>query len=231
LKNNTKEHAQLGNFVCLEGIDGAGKTYLAQQLTEHLKNEGISALFLSRTVLPTYPAAAERMRAIANLLWEYTPEGRIQTLGDRHLILLMASWFDLFDRWVVQPALQHHQIVITDQGAYKYIARFHVKGHWYVDSLFESLTRPDRVLLLTVEPERAAMRKESYRPTECNSRVIGDRTAFVSFQELVADQLASLRDHTWVEIDANDTADIVALSALAIIRPLIATQVGTDIAI
>ncbi|MGZ2744887.1 dTMP kinase [Burkholderia stagnalis] len=202
-----------GKFICLEGIDGAGKTQISIRLAALLVQRGIDAVFLSRSVAPEQSAAAVRMRILSDLLWNYHPDSGVESLGERHLILLMASWFELYHRWVIAPALKNKQVVITDQGVSKYIARFHAKGIYGVAGLFDNLISPDRVLFLALDPKVAATRKDSYRRTECNSSDVVGSDAFIGFQTSVARELYKLRKKNWFEIYADQPIEEVVLDA------------------
>ncbi|MBF0307490.1 MAG: hypothetical protein HQL39_12805 [Alphaproteobacteria bacterium] len=211
----------MGRFVCVEGIDGAGKTLIAGEVVARLRAEGVNAALVSRDSVAADEGAAKRLRILTELLWGYDARDAIQRLGHRHLILLMASWFDLFHRWIVAPALAGHQVTVTDQSPCKYIARFHALGRTCADGLFDQLIAPDLVLLLGVDPALAASRKPGLKPTECGTEARNDLAAFIAFQSAVAERLRRLRNPAWREIDASAPAAIVATSAVEAVRSII----------
>jgi dTMP kinase len=159
-----------GQLVVFEGIDGVGKSSVAAGLVQRLRADGVNAAFVSRDVVAASAAAACRLRSLADLLWGYDPGVDLTALGDRHLILLMASWFALFDESALRPALLRHRIVVTDQSPRKYIARFLANGHEDVAPLFAGLRAADLVLHLDVDAATAAARKVSIRRTECGAK-------------------------------------------------------------
>lgn len=200
-------------FVSIQGIDGAGKTSIARQIVENLNRKGTVVKYVHRLSVPDSHEAAERLHLIGSLLWNYPAGLKVAELGDRHLVFLMASWYHLFDKFVVVPALQRGRILITDHWVDKYLARFHVKDLGWAVGAFDSLTEPDLTLLLDVSPEVAAGRKFSYRATETNSddRSLGQ---FTDFQSKVRHQLMNACKSNWQVIDADGPFESVVESVL-----------------
>jgi len=209
-----------GKLVTIEGIDGAGKTSVGGALASKLREVGVDAVFVSRLSEPSNTVAATRLRALSHLLWEYPPDVDVRALGDRHLILLMASWFALFDAAVVRSALPQHRVVITDQSPNKYIARFHAKGICDVAALFQNLRRSDLALHLVVDPPVAVSRKGPLRETECGAAKTATLASFICFQQSVQHELVELRDAAWRAIDAKRDMTAVVADALDATREL-----------
>ncbi|NVD73480.1 thymidylate kinase [Duganella sp. BJB1802] len=189
-------------FVAVEGIDGSGKTSLAESLVSALISADYNAKLICRTTPSKFPSATERLREIGDFLWNYPSNLDIEELGDRHLISLMASWFYLFENCVIRPELASGKIVVVEPWINKYLARFLVKKQSWVLNLFADLPVPDITILLDVEPEIAGMRKSAYRNTETNSRGSTSLVQFVDFQHEVRLKLLNLSSDKWLVIDA-----------------------------
>lgn len=189
-------------FIALEGIDGAGKTAVANGLVSALISADYDAKLICRTTPSKFATATKRLMIIGDLLWNYPPDLDIEELGDQHLISLMASWFHLFEKSVIQPELIAGKIIVVDPWINKYLARFLVKKRDWALDLFAGLVMPDVTILLDVEPELAAIRKSNYRNTETNSRGSPSLSEFVNFQRQVRRKLLTLQGDDWLIIDA-----------------------------
>ena len=204
-------------FVSVQGIDGAGKTTVARRIVEDFNRSGVSVEYVHRLSVPDSNEASERLRLIGDLLWNYPSGLKVADLGDHHLVFLMASWYHLFDKFVITPALRSGRIIITDQWVDKYLARFRVKGLDWVGGIFDSLTVPDVTLLLDVPPEVAAARKFSYRATETNADDCS-HSQFLDFQGKVRHQLTVACKSNWQVIDANRSLESVIESVGACLQ-------------
>jgi thymidylate kinase len=154
---------------------------------------------------------------IANALWNYSPDSQIHKLGDRHLILLMAAWYHLFDETIVRPARNAGKTVITDQWIYKYLARFRAKDIYWAGSYFDGLSEANGVLLLDVPPEVGATRKTHFKHTESESCESGTESGFITFQKKVLLEFVQFQNSSWHTINGDQDPDIVIDQALKIV--------------
>ncbi len=207
-------------FICIEGIDGAGKTSVAQALVKRLKNEGITAILANRNTICADTHASTRLSILANLLWEYAPETPLQDLGDHHLIHLMASWFYLFDKVVIKKELKEGHIVISDQWVYKYIARFRAKSSDLAEELFSQLTIPNEVIMLTLPPEVAGRRKSNRKWTDTDC-INSAPTSFVNFQNKVANELLKMQSSYWHTVDSEQSVELIVDEVMEILQPTV----------
>jgi thymidylate kinase len=220
----SKDRAMVaGRLICFEGIDGAGKTTVSNALAQRLRMEGTAAQFVSRTTVAQDSLAAERLSVLGKFLWDYPVGTDVRSLGDSHLILLMASWFHLFDRFVVRPALSE-SVVVTDFWFHKYLARFRAKQADPVDHLFHGLSKPDCVVFLAVTPDIAAKRKLSYSATEADIAAGGSKAAFIAFQTSVLEQLFALADASWRTVRSEGDFNEVLEASLAAVRNVIGSR-------
>lgn len=205
-------------FVCLEGIDGAGKTTLAAKLARQLTAAGRDVVIVRKGALNSdHPEFAARLSAIGRGHWRAALDEQTIALGELAWILYNASFYAALDSALITPALQRGQWVVIDGWFYKFALRAAHLGKRSVDhvlSLFGEIRQPDRTFLLDVPPEVAAARLGEFTENEVGNRSgsIPDRSgAFVAFQSQIGGQLRELsRQRQWTVI--SDVEDPCALA-------------------
>jgi dTMP kinase len=139
--------ARAGRLITIEGIDGAGKTTLASGLEAALRGHGIDVRLLRE---PGGVAAAERVRALVK-------DPSLQ-IGARAEALLYAAARAQLVEEAVAPMLEAGVWVLLDRfvdSSLAYQGGGRSLGVAAVASINQFATgglRPDRTLLLTVEP-------------------------------------------------------------------------------
>jgi dTMP kinase len=139
--------ARAGRLITIEGIDGAGKTTLASGLEAALRGHGIDVRLLRE---PGGVAAAERVR-------ELVKDPSLQ-IGARAEALLYAAARAQLVEEAVAPMLEAGVWVLLDRfvdSSLAYQGGGRSLGVAAVASINQFATgglRPDRTLLLTVEP-------------------------------------------------------------------------------
>jgi thymidylate kinase len=195
-------------FVCLEGIDGAGKTTLAANLAGQLIAAGRDTVLVRKGALDTdHPEFAARLAAIGRGRWQAGLDEQTIALGELPWILYNASYYAALDSALITPALRRGQWVVIDGWFYKYALRAAHVGHRSMDhvlSLFGEIREPDRTFLLDVSPKVAAARLGEFTENEVgNGSSPGlDRTrAFMAFQSQIGDWLRELsQEREWTVI-------------------------------
>jgi dTMP kinase len=215
-----------GMFISLEGADGAGKSTIARLLYDHVKAEGLRALYIEKnnpTPLQGYPSY--HLGKIRDVLWDYPVDAPLSQLGDDHWLHLIAAWFSAVDHCAIRPALANGTIVLTDGWTLKYLARFSLKGAPYEEDClkaFRRLTEPDCVLFLDTEPDVAATRKQSIKPSESGQLdgYQGDpRQSFLLYQSRVREQMLNLSTNRFLTIPTRDlSTEQVVERAIAKLR-------------
>jgi thymidylate kinase len=195
-------------FVCLEGIDGAGKTTLAASLAGQLTAAGRDTVLVRKSTLDTdHPELAARLAAIGRGRWQAGLDQQTIALGELPWILYNASYYAALDSALITPALLRGQWVVIDGWFYKYALRATHVGHRSLDHvlrLFGEIREPDRTFLLDVPAEVAAGRLGEFTANEVGnvSEPGLDRTReFVAFQAQIGDQLRAMsREREWTVI-------------------------------
>jgi dTMP kinase len=135
-----------GLLIALEGIDGAGKTTIANHLCDFLSKKGYKCVVLKE------PSESIYGKMIKSLKSRPAPETEMELfLKDREM--------DVKDR--ILPALEEGKIVIMDRYYYSNIAYQSARG-LNADRIRELNERiapkPDLVILLDLSPSKALER-------------------------------------------------------------------------
>ncbi len=137
-----------GILIAVEGVDGAGKTTQVDRLTDFLRAAGEDAI---RSKEPTTGRWGRLIRESAS-------SGRMSL--DDELAAFIADR-DEHVRTVIQPSLNHGQIVLLDRYFYSTIAYQGARGK-DIDELttlvLEKAPEPDAVILLDVPAELGVSR-------------------------------------------------------------------------
>jgi dTMP kinase len=202
-----------GCLITIEGIDGAGKTTLALSLRDALRDRGIDIRLLRE------PGGVQ----VAELVRELVKDPELE-IGARAEALLYAAARAQLVEEAIQPLLRAGVWVLVDrfvdsslayQGAGRQLGIEAVRA---INAFATQGVRPDRTLLLTIEPEvgRARSRARS-GPVD---RLERERDAFFA-------RIASAYLQLWAadmdrikRIDASQAPELVLQSAIAAIADL-----------
>jgi dTMP kinase len=197
-----------GRLITIEGIDGAGKTTLAEALQRELSARGHDVRLLRE---PGGVGAAERVREIVK-----DPGLRI---GARAEALLYAAARAQLVEEAVEPLLERGTWVLLDrfvdsslayQGAGRSLGIDAVRA---INEFGTGGQQPDRTLLLLVDPptgrERSRTRAEAVDRLEAEDDGFFQRTAS-AYLELAADDRQRIRT-----LDAGQPPERVLAAALA----------------
>lgn len=151
-----KKRQSKGFFLSIEGIDGAGKTTLAKQLEEKLREEGYSV------VLVREPGGTVISEKIRELLLD---PGNSAMALETEALLYNAARAQLVDE-IIEPSLAAGMIVICDRFidstlAYQGGGRG-IKLEWLrtLNQLASRGLTPEITILLDVDPREGKRRKE-----------------------------------------------------------------------
>ena len=203
-----------GRLITIEGLDGAGKTTVAQALEHALNARGVDARVLRE---PGGVPAAERIRELVK-----DPAAEI---GARAEALLYAAARAQLVEQAVEPLLSAGSWVILDRfvdSSLAYQGAGRALGVEPVRDVNEFATgglRPDRTLLLTIDPAlrftRARERGEEPDRLELEQDEFFDRIA-AAYAQLATQDPDRIR-----RIDATQPKEAVLNAALAAIDDLL----------
>jgi dTMP kinase len=203
-----------GLLITLEGIDGAGKTTLAVALEHALREQGHDFRLLRE---PGGVEAAERIRSLVK-----DPDSRI---GARAEALLYAAARAQLVEEALQPLLEQGTSVLLDrfvdsslayQGAGRELGVDAVRA---INQFATGGLRPDRTLLLRIDPEQG--RERSRGRGAPADRLERERDEFFDRIAAAYEQLAAADPDRFRTIDASRSPDEVLAAALDEIDDLI----------
>lgn len=204
-------NAVRGRFVCLEGIDGAGKTTAVAAVGELLRDRGVAVATVNRNALRCSSSYVDRhLVRLRRLIWEHSPGDPYLELGDLHWVHLQAAWYLAVGRCVITPLLEAGKLVLTDTWAHKFLAKVAMRptvDFDRVQTAFADVLQPDLVIRLHLDPEVAAARKPVIAASEAGNhegRLPLTPDGFVAYQRRLArtlDEFAEARG--WVTVDVN----------------------------
>lgn len=214
-------HARL---VCIEGIDGAGKTTLVAALERRLKDDGLSV-------------GAMHLRSLFELEFKHDLVTE-QPLPLTDQELAFVSYSRLYDFYLsdIAPTLRAHDVVLLDRYKWSYLVRWACRDvRWSVLSAVGAMTglvpEADFTLLIDAEPFAAYQRKVSgglplnRAETLGRSAAQGERAAFVNLQARALihyDELfRAALPATVARIDSSAGAAATLDQVLTQLRPLV----------
>ncbi|MHB1833406.1 MAG: dTMP kinase [Solirubrobacteraceae bacterium] len=203
-----------GRLITIEGVDGAGKSTLAEGIVAALSLRGIAVTALRE---PGGVHTAERIRALVK-----DPEARI---GARAEALLYAAARAQLVQEALEPLLSDGKLVLLDRfvdSSLAYQGAGRRLGIGAVRTVNEFATGglvPDRTLLLVLDPATARTRSASRGLPPDRLEQAGD--AFFERIAAAYDQLAASEPDRFRRIDASREPDLVLADALAAIEDLL----------
>lgn len=197
----TERHNYEGTLVCVEGIDGSGKSTQLALLRDWLKDIGKDVIFTewnsSELISQTTKLAKKK-----------------NMLSPRTFSLLHAVDFADRLKQVIAPALKAGFIVLADRYAYTAFARDVARGvdpHW-VREVYDFAIKPDLAVYFDIDPltslERiCSNRTPKFYEAGMDMKLSNDPyESYIIFQSKVIEEYNKmLNEFEIVKLDAKDT--------------------------
>ena len=135
-------------YICLEGIDGSGKSTQIEMLVKWLDDCGIETLMVFE---PTESPAGKLIREMLQ-----NPNAIKNNFQNTLALLFAADRIILMDK--IEKAEKEGKIVVSDRCFYSSMV-YQNDGNW-IEAINKFAKRPDLVLLLDIDPETAVSRCE-----------------------------------------------------------------------
>jgi dTMP kinase len=168
-----------GVFICVEGLDGCGKTTQAKLLARRLRRS-YDAIYTAE------PSSGK----IGRFIKKHCLHGDKRGSGVVEALLFAADRFEHVENTVL-PALKKGRIVVSDRYVYSSLAYQGATGlelEW-IERINEHAVRPDLAIFIDVEPEtvvqRLKPRKSIMENLETQRKVREVYVKFVKKGELV----------------------------------------------
>jgi len=168
-----------GFFICLEGLDGCGKTTQAKLLVKNLRKKYNAV----------YTAEPSRGK-IGTFIKKYCLHGKKRVSSVVEALLFAADRFEHVEN-TIRPALKMGKIVVSDRYVYSSLAYQGATGlslEW-IKRINEHAIRPDLAIFIDVEPrtvvKRLKRKKSVMEDLETQCKVRQVYMKFVENEELV----------------------------------------------
>jgi dTMP kinase len=168
-----------GFFICLEGLDGCGKTTQAKLLVKNLRKKYNAV----------YTAEPSRGK-IGTFIKKYCLHGKKRVSSVVEALLFAADRFEHVEN-TIRPALKMGKIVVSDRYVYSSLAYQGATGlslEW-IKRINEHAIRPDLAIFIDVEPrtvvKRLKRKKSVMEDLETQCKVRQVYMKFVENGELV----------------------------------------------
>jgi dTMP kinase len=188
-----------GFFVCIEGLDGCGKTTQAKLLVGKLKRMGFDAIYTAE------PSSGK----IGQFIKKYCLHGEKRVSVVVEALLFAADRFEHVMNEIT-PALNNGKIVISDRYVYSSLAYQGAAGldlEW-IKIINKNAIKPNSAIFIDVEPEivvqRLKPKKSVMEKLETQRKV---REVYMTF----------VRKGELVKIDGNRSKTKVAETIFAVI--------------
>jgi dTMP kinase len=197
----TEKHNYDGTLICVEGIDGSGKSTQLGLLRDWLKSSGKDVIYTEWNSSPLI-SQTTKLAKKKNLL------------SPRTFSLLHAVDFADRLKQVIAPALQAGFIVLADRYAYTAFARDVARGvdaNW-VREVYDFAIKPDLAIYFDIDPETSLQRICFNRPPKfCEAgmdlKLSNDPyESYILFQSRVVHEYKKMLDeYAIIKLDATDS--------------------------
>jgi dTMP kinase len=170
-----------GVFICIEGLDGSGKTTHAHRLVQNLQKQGLDAVYT------TEPSRGEFGRFIRTSVLQ----GKKRAPRVVEALLFAVDRVDHVEK-EVKPALEAGKIVVSDRYVYSSLAYQGAAGldlKW-IEEINQRALPPDLAIYINVPPEvvvkRIRRKKSVMERLETQRRVKEVYMKFVENEKLIS---------------------------------------------
>lgn len=197
----TEKHYYEGTLVCVEGIDGSGKSTQLALLRDWLKANGKDVIFTEWNSSPLISQTTKLAK-------------KKNMLSPRTFSLLHAVDFADRLKQVIAPALKAGFIVLADRYAYTAFARDVARGvdaNW-VRKVYDFAIKPDLTVYFDIEPKTSMERicfnrTPKFYEAGMDLKLSNDPfESYLLFQtRVVKEYKKMLKEFDIVKLDANDS--------------------------
>jgi dTMP kinase len=192
-------------LIAFEGIDGAGKTTIIDQVSKALQSFGINNIVVRE---PGGTPAGEIMRQLIKGEVKKIP----RATSFAQVYLLIASHLQLIEE-VVNPAILKSQVVLTDRTTALSMRAYQVGGKGmdpeWIDKVLEGTTVPQVVVWLDV-PVDIALRRNEESKSKLDEYDTAGREFMVRVRQQYIKMATSGKFGRWLRIDASQRPSTIS---------------------
>lgn len=184
-------------YICMEGIDGSGKSTQVERLGKWLEDCGF---IVTRIMEPTDSSVGRLIRELLQ-----NPHAQDESFQRTLALLFAADRTLLMDK--IQNEVEMNRIVLSDRSFYSSLA--YQNGEEWIAQINRYALEPDLVILLDLETETAIKR--------CEGK---DNFEEVDFLDTVRKRYLKLADsHNFMVVNANNGLNKVHEDIKRVIAP------------
>lgn len=198
--------AEIGVFIVFEGIDGSGKSTHIKSLSGELRQMGLNVLHTSEP----------SRNGVGSFIKRYARSGGQRLPPETEALLFAADRYEHV-KSIIEPALRHGRVVVSDRYLYSSLAYQGASGvslDW-IREMNRFAPKPDLAILLDIHPEFSL------------SRVKRRRTVFEAAEYLrkVREIYLQLsRQGELVKVDADRPKRVVQAELLDMVQELLESK-------
>jgi len=206
----------MGKFIVIEGIDGSGKTTIANRVSERLNDNGYKTIFVNKKNTDVCDEYIKKfMGNIRKSLWENSPTDPVGEVPEKAWLFLHSLWYTMMEEKVINKLVDDYEFVIMDGWYYKFLARHLTNGEFDFDlsySIINTLRKGDYTFLLDIKPEECFKRRGDFKPSELGAHEIKQEEKeekafikFVRYQSMVRNQYLKFgKEYGFNLVDTNN---------------------------
>lgn len=163
------------NFICLEGIDGCGKSTQITALENMFKSKGLQVLCIRE------PGGTEISEQVRKILLDLAHKGKMNNIAE--LLLYNAARAQLIHE-VIKPALEKGIVVLADRFAYSTLA-YQGYGRGLGIDMIKKLTGitcgdcfPSKTFILDIDVALSRERQQKDKTREQADRIEQEKNEF-----------------------------------------------------
>lgn len=205
----------VGKLIIILGVDGAGKSTCLRHISTIMDARNITYLCLERKGFQEYAEEfqvsqyiCKYMEHLGIILWGAHANDPVTELSDNVWLYMHTIWYEVFQTYILEPALHKYNYVFLDSWFYKIMARFLVNKRYQTENLFAvfgKLIKGDMGIMLDTDIQLCLERKSVLSQGEVGRHHIdltetNPQRRFVEYQMKVRQELRTIctQNQWWI---------------------------------
>lgn len=203
-------------FISIEGIDGSGKTCLAEKLSDSFSHYGKNVKLISRKKLDysSVPYVGNKIQQLNDILFHCENGDNLFSIPPEAWVYLNAAWFYI----VGNNYLEENCINISDSWIYKRIARFSLLPQFEaqeVELIYRNIVKPDITFFIDTPPEETWTRRSRHSRKDFGFLITDysscTKERYLSYQGSIYKNMCDYAERfNWVILHGDDPQELLA---------------------